>query len=78
MLRVISYRCRHCQITVGVLPSTAKREVIGFIQNIAPHSEEQFLQVTDTGGLEVRCICEQCEHTLNLYPYYYTLEKWLQ
>ena len=63
---------------IGSLPFESARDTLRLLQKIDEEEEERFLTVGNDGALTVRCICEQCEQSLQKYPNYYTLTKWLQ
>ncbi|WP_432353758.1 anti-sigma-F factor Fin [Sporosarcina sp. A2] len=63
---------------VGSIPFASVKETIRDLQKADEKNTERFIEVTDRGKLEVRCICEQCERTMHASPNYYTVEKWLQ
>ncbi len=74
----IRYKCRHCETEIGSLPFESAKETILLLQKVDEMEEERFLQYDQDGSVMVRCICEQCEQSLQSYPDYYTLNKWLQ
>lgn len=74
---MIHYHCRHCETEVGSLPFESAQEVLTLINKLGDE-DEQFLTYKDDGTITVRCICEQCEQSLQQFPNYYTLKKWLQ
>lgn len=74
----IHYKCRHCNTEVGSLPFESARETVLLLQKMDEAEEERFLTYEKDGALTVRCICEQCEQSLQRFPDYYTLKKWLQ
>lgn len=75
---MVSYRCKHCRLEIGEIPFSSIEETIRELQLADKTGSERFINVTDRGTLEVHCICEQCERSMNTYPDYYTIEKWLQ
>lgn len=75
---MISYRCKHCQTEIGSIPFASVEETIRDLLKADETNEERFVEVSHHGGLEVRCICEQCERAMHASPDYYTVEKWLQ
>lgn len=76
---MIHYHCRHCKTEVGSLPFESAKEALQLIQEMDDREgDERFLTYQKDGKLVVRCICEQCEQTLQQYPDYYALKKWLQ
>ncbi|HJF32873.1 MAG TPA: anti-sigma-F factor Fin family protein [Sporosarcina psychrophila] len=74
----IRYTCRHCETEIGILPFESVKETVLLLQQIDEGEAEQFLTYEKDGALTVRCICEQCEQSLQRFPDYYTLNKWLQ
>ena len=74
----IRYTCRHCATEIGTLPFESVKDTILQLQKADEGQEEQFLTYEKDGDLTVRCICEQCEQSLQRFPDYYTLNKWLQ
>lgn len=74
----IRYTCRHCDTEIGTLPFESAKETILLLQKMDEGEEERFLTYEQDGELTVRCICEQCEQSLQRFPDYYTLNKWLQ
>lgn len=74
----IRYHCRHCKTEIGSLPFESAQEALRLLQKLDEKEEERFLTLGKDGDLKVRCICEQCEESLQSYPDYYTFTKWLQ
>ena len=74
----IRYTCRHCETEIGTLPFESVKETVLLLQKIDKGEVEHFLTYEKDGELTVRCICEQCEQSLQRFPDYYTLNKWLQ
>lgn len=75
----IRYHCRHCENEIGSLPFESAQAVLSLIEMLDEEKNgEQFLTLGKDGNLAVRCICEQCEQSLQQFPDYYTLKKWLQ
>lgn len=74
----IRYHCRHCNTEIGSLPFESARDTLRLLETLDKEEEERFLTVEKNGALTVRCICEQCEQSLQSFPDYYTLTKWLQ
>ena len=78
---VIRYHCRHCETEIGSLPFESAEVVVKLIrklENDTSQEDEEFLVMGEGGEMKVRCICEQCEESLQRFPNYYTLKKWLQ
>lgn len=75
---MIHYHCRHCETEVGSLPFESARDALADIKRMDAEEDERFLTYKSDGSLTVRCICEECEQTLQQFPNYYTLKKWLQ
>ncbi|WP_172373685.1 anti-sigma-F factor Fin [Sporosarcina jiandibaonis] len=74
----IRYHCRHCKTEIGSLPFESARETLRLLEKLDQEEEERFLTVGKGGEMTVRCICEECEHTLRSFPDYYTFTKWIQ
>jgi hypothetical protein len=74
----IHYSCRHCNTEVGSIPFASAEEIIRELQKAEEGKGEQFLEYDENGSMTVRCICEQCEQSLQMNPEYYALRKWLQ
>lgn len=75
----IRYSCRHCNTEVGSIPFGSAGEIIQQLQETEKEDKhEHFLEYNEDGSLTVRCICEQCEQSLTMFPDYYALKKWLQ
>jgi hypothetical protein len=74
----IRYHCRHCETEIGSLPFESARETLRLLEELDRKEKERFLTVGKDGDLTVRCICEECEHTLQSFPDYYTFTKWIQ
>ena len=74
----IRYHCRHCETEIGSLPFESAQETFVCWISWIEEEEERFLTVGKDGDLTVRCICEECEHTLQSFPDYYTFTKWIQ
>ncbi|WP_342513932.1 anti-sigma-F factor Fin [Sporosarcina sp. FSL K6-1522] len=74
----IRYTCRHCETEIGTLPFESAKETILLLQEMDQGEEERFLTCEKDGEFTVRCICEQCEQSLQRFPNYYTLNRWLQ
>ena len=75
----IRYACRHCKTEVGSIPFGSAGEIIQELQQAEKEEQhEHFLEYNEDGSLTVRCICEQCEQSLMMFPDYYALKKWLQ
>ncbi|MHC8514829.1 anti-sigma-F factor Fin [Sporosarcina sp. ITBMC105] len=76
----IRYSCRHCNTEVGSIPFSSAGEVIQQVQQTEREHDghEHFIEYNQDGSLTVRCICEECEQSLLLFPDYYALKKWLQ
>ncbi len=80
---MIRYHCKHCETEIGSLPFESAESVVSLIQRLENDShqyddKEQFLIIGEGGEMTVRCICEQCEKSLQQFPTYYALKKWLQ
>lgn len=75
---MISYRCKHCRTEIGSIPFASVEETIRELLKADETNKERFVEVAHHGGLEVRCICEQCECSMQASPNYYTVDKWLQ
>ncbi|WJY26726.1 MULTISPECIES: anti-sigma-F factor Fin [Sporosarcina] len=71
---MVTYRCGHCRTEIGSVPFASVKETIAELQK----SDDGFLSEHGRGSFEIRCICEQCEDSLSMFPEYYTVEKWLQ
>lgn len=71
---MVTYRCRHCSTEIGMIPFASVKETIAELER----TDRRFLHETDEGAIEVRCICDRCEQSLQGFPEYYTVEKWLQ
>lgn len=63
---------------IGVIPFSSAQETIRQLQQMDTGEEECYLKYSEDGMLTVRCICEQCEQSLQTFPSYYALKKWLQ
>ena len=74
----IRYHCRHCESEIGSLPFESAQETLRLLEKLDQEEEERFLTVGKDGALTVRCICEECEHTLQNNPDYYSYTKWIQ
>lgn len=74
----IRYNCRHCETEIGSLPFESAKETLQLLQKLDEKQEERFVVVGKDGAFTVRTICEQCEKSLESFPDYYTLKKWLQ
>ncbi|MFD1926710.1 anti-sigma-F factor Fin [Sporosarcina siberiensis] len=74
----IRYKCRHCDTEIGSLPFESAKETLQMLQRMDETEEERFLTYEKGGAVTVRCICEHCEQSLEKFPNYYTLRKWLQ
>lgn len=75
----IRYHCRHCETEIGSLPFESAGTVLSLIEKLDDKKNgEQFLTFGEDGEWAIRCICEQCEQSLQQFPDYYTLKKWLQ
>lgn len=78
---MIRYHCRHCETEIGSIPFESVDAVVDLVKQLEsePSKDDgQFLVVGEGGEMTVRCICEQCEKSLQQFPTYYTLKKWLQ
>lgn len=76
--RVIRYSCNHCHTEIGSIPFEAARETLSQMEKWNAKEKQSFLSVEHDGSLHIRCICEHCEQSLETYPDYYVLKKWLQ
>ncbi|KAA0941013.1 anti-sigma-F factor Fin family protein [Sporosarcina sp. ANT_H38] len=74
----IRYTCRHCETEIGTLPFESAKETVLLLHQMNEAEAEHFLAYEKDGALTVRCICEQCEQSLQRFPDYYALNKWLQ
>lgn len=74
----IRYTCRHCETEIGTLPFESAKETVLLLHKMNEAEAEHFLAYEKDGELTVRCICEQCEQSLQRFPDYYALNKWLQ
>lgn len=72
---MIRYSCHHCQTEIGSIPFESVKSVVSQLEST---DKQSLLSVDSDGGLHIRCICEHCEQSLQTFPDYYTLEKWLQ
>lgn len=72
---MIRYSCNHCDTEMGSIPFESAKDTISQLDGA---DKKSFLSVDLDGGLHIRCICEQCEQSLQTFPDYYTLKKWLQ
>ena len=76
---MITYRCSHCYTEIGAIPFASIEKTVRELQKQDDIvQKKRFVHTTTQGELEVHCICETCEHTLQTFPDYYTVEKWLQ
>ncbi|WP_040224503.1 anti-sigma-F factor Fin family protein [Bhargavaea cecembensis] len=73
----IRYRCRHCETEVGRLPFGSAEEVRS-LHRLADGDSDDFITEGEDGEVTVQCICEHCEESLDRFPDYYALQKWLQ
>lgn len=75
----IRYHCRHCETEIGSLPFESAEVVLNLLEKLNDDKgSEQFLTREKDGEFIVRCICEQCEQSLQKFPNYYSLKKWIQ
>ncbi|MCZ2260574.1 anti-sigma-F factor Fin [Sporosarcina sp. G11-34] len=74
----VRYKCRHCKTEVGSLPFESVKDTILLLQKLDEKEEEHFLTYEKDGAMAVQCICEQCQQSLQKFPDYYALSKWLQ
>ena len=72
---MIRYSCNHCHTEIGSIPFESAKDTLSQIDG---DDKSTFLSVDSDGGLHIRCICEHCEQSLQTFPDYYTLKKWLQ
>ncbi|ARD48457.1 hypothetical protein SporoP37_10000 [Sporosarcina sp. P37] len=72
---MIRYSCNHCHTEIGSIPFESAKETLS---QLGDAEKSTFLSVDSDGGLHIRCICEYCEQSLQTFPDYYTLKKWLQ
>lgn len=74
----VRYACRHCEVEIGSLPFESAKETVELLRKLDEAEEERYLTFGEDGDVTVRCICEQCEQSLQKFPNYYTFNKWLQ
>ncbi|MFD1204487.1 MULTISPECIES: anti-sigma-F factor Fin [Sporosarcina] len=74
----IRYACRHCNTEIGNIPFESVKDVINDLKKSDEGQGDHFLEYDQDGSMTVKCICEQCEQSLRMFPNYYALKKWLQ
>jgi len=77
-MMVVRYTCKRCNTEIGSIPFDSARDVIRQLQENDEKEKERFLDTDDKGAMTVRCICEQCEQSLRMFPDLYHLENWKQ
>ncbi len=78
MAMPIRYRCRHCETEVGQLPLDSIDEAFLQKNNIEPEEQHIYIQTGAEGDYTIQCICEECQTSLQKFPSYYALKKWIQ
>lgn len=73
----IRYRCRHCETEIGRLPFGSADEARTLLR-LGEEEAEEFILEGEDGDATVQCICKDCEQSLDRFPDYYSLQKWLQ
>ena len=74
----IRYKCRHCETEVGQLPFDSIDQEFLNKHEIKPEEQHIYIENQEEGNFVVRCICEECQHSLQKFPNYYALKKWIQ
>lgn len=74
----IIYNCRHCGQHVGRLEQKViDTSLLGFDQ-LSIEEKKDMIHYMDNGDIEIRTICEHCEHTLGEHPQYHELDFFIQ
>ncbi|MFF2755665.1 anti-sigma-F factor Fin [Psychrobacillus sp. NPDC058041] len=74
----IRYKCRHCETEIGQLPLDSIDEQFLQKNNITPEEQDLYIMHGVEGDYTVQCICEDCQSSLQKFPNYYALKKWIQ
>ena len=73
----IRVKCRHCDTLMGYLPSESA-EKNSRVQEMKEEFAEEFIMQDDQGRVTIKSTCEHCEQSLQLFPDYYSIKKWIQ
>lgn len=74
----IRYKCRHCETEIGQLPFDSIDSQFLLKHEIKPDEQHIYIENGADGDYTVQCICEECQSSLQKFPNYYALKKWIQ
>lgn len=74
----IRYKCRHCDTEIGQLPLDSIDEQFLLKNDITPEEQDTYIEHGSEGNYTIQCICEECQNSLQKFPNYYALKKWIQ
>lgn len=74
----IRYKCRHCETEIGQLPLDSIDDLFLQQNDITPEEQDIYIKHGAEGDYTVQCICEECQNSLQQFPNYYALKKWIQ
>ncbi|MEI4771513.1 anti-sigma-F factor Fin [Psychrobacillus sp. FJAT-51614] len=74
----IRYKCRHCETEIGQLPLDSIDEHFLKKNDITHEEKDLYIELGNEGEYTVQCICEECQSSLQKFPNYYALKKWIQ
>ncbi|KLV22214.1 DUF2757 domain-containing protein [Niallia circulans] len=67
----IHYHCRHCGVHMGTLDTESiAANRLGF-DHLSDEDRSEMIQYHQTGDIEVKSICEDCQESLSKNPGYY-------
>lgn len=65
---MVEYVCRFCQSSLGKLNSSVYSEAELGLDQLTEEEREDIISLDTNGQMQVRVVCENCEHILNHYP----------
>ena len=74
----IRYKCRHCETEIGQLPFDSIDDQFLLKNELTSEEQDSYIEHGAEGNYTVNCICEDCQKSLQKFPNYYALKKWIQ
>jgi len=78
MAMPIRYKCRHCETEIGQLPFDRIDDQFLHKHELTQEDQHIYIKNGAEGDYTVQCICEECQDSLQKFPNYYALKKWIQ
>ncbi|WP_339230733.1 anti-sigma-F factor Fin family protein [Oceanobacillus sp. FSL K6-2867] len=74
----IIYRCRHCGQTIGKLEQKVIDTAMLGLNQLNKKEQEEMIHYDGDGNMQIKTICEDCEHALGQHPNYHELDYFIQ